>query len=136
MSHGAMPARTRRQEADTPAAAAVAMATARTWVCGDPDAVERELLPQLRPHRESPAVHVAGVDARARGQRNPAALAGAVAPQLERRAVGHHAGRDGVGSEVDIETRVGQARRERGERARRWLGAVAIALEHLAAGGE
>src|SRR5690606_35489862 len=49
----------------------------------DPHAVARELLPQPGADREAPRVHVARVDARARRQVHPAALVGAVAPQLE-----------------------------------------------------
>ena len=44
--------------------------------------VQRELLPELRPDREHPVVHVGRVDLRARRQADPAPLRGAVGPEL------------------------------------------------------
>src|SRR5262245_45194626 len=60
----------------------------------DANAVARELLPEFRSHRELPGIHVARIDLGPRRQPDPAALAGAIAPQLEPGTKAAHAGRE------------------------------------------
>lgn len=49
----------------------------------DPHAISRELLPELRTRRETPIVHVRGVDFRAPRKLNPTLLLCRIAPELE-----------------------------------------------------
>lgn len=79
-----------------------------------PYSVACEFLPDLRSDRELPRVFVARVNRRAFGQRDPPLLGGAVAPQLEARAIATHAGRDSLHRARRVEAGLGQTLGQRG----------------------